>query len=127
MSSNIKFQFIKENQHDKRTGTAGNPDSRPRRTHYSVNRQGVFMEEIKEILGSSCNTYFKMTNGQIFVASSEFRAKSGEIDGFIVYKEGIKDYNTGIALTQQEISELVEQYEKYTLTHTDVVAWAWLD
>ena len=50
------------------------------------------MEEIKEILGSSCNTYFKMTNGQIFVASSEFRAKSGEIDGFIVYKEGIKDY-----------------------------------
>ena len=56
------------------------------------------MEEIKEILGSSCNTYFKMTNGQIFVASSEFRAKSGEIDGFIVYKEGIKDYNTGIAL-----------------------------
>ena len=34
MSSNIKFQFIKENQHDKRTGTAGNPDSRPRRTHY---------------------------------------------------------------------------------------------
>lgn len=85
------------------------------------------MEEIKEILGSSCNTYFKMTNGQIFVASSEFRAKSGEIDDFIVYKEGIKDYNTGIALTQQEISELVEQYEKYKLTHTDVVAWAWLD
>ena len=85
------------------------------------------MEEIKEILGSSCNTYFKMTNGQIFVASSEFRAKSEEIDGFIVYKEGIKDYNTGIALTQQEISELVEQYEKYKLTHTDVVAWAWLD
>ena len=35
MSSNIKFQFIKENQHDKRTGTAGNPDSCPRRTHYS--------------------------------------------------------------------------------------------
>ena len=34
MSSNIKFQFIKENQHDKRTGTAGNPDSCPRRTHY---------------------------------------------------------------------------------------------
>lgn len=29
-----KFQFAKENQHDKRTGTAGNPDSRPRRTHY---------------------------------------------------------------------------------------------
>ncbi len=29
MSSNIKFQFIKENQHDKRTGTAGNPDSCP--------------------------------------------------------------------------------------------------
>ena len=45
------------------------------------------MEEIKEILGSSCNTYFKMTNGQIFVASSEFRAKSGEIDGFIVYRQ----------------------------------------
>ena len=45
----------------------------------------------------------------------------------VVYKEGIKDYNTGIALTQQEISELVEQYEKYKLTHTDVVAWAWLD
>ena len=43
------------------------------------------------------------------------------------YKEGIKDYNTGIALTQQEISELVEQYEKYKLTHTDVVDWAWLD
>ena len=41
--------------------------------------------------------------------------------------EGIKDYNTGIALTQQEISELVEQYEKYKLTHTDVVDWAWLD
>ena len=37
------------------------------------------MEEIKEILGSSYDTYFKMTNGQIFVASSEFRAKSGEI------------------------------------------------
>ena len=35
MSSNIKFQFIKENQHDKRTGTAWNPDSCPRRTHYS--------------------------------------------------------------------------------------------
>ena len=85
------------------------------------------MEEIKEILGSSYDTYFKMTNGQIFVASSEFRAKSGEIDGFIVYKEGIKDYNTGIALTQQEISELVEQYEKYKLTHTGVVDWAWLD
>ena len=29
MSSNIKFQFIKENQHDKRTGTARNPDSCP--------------------------------------------------------------------------------------------------
>lgn len=28
------------------------------------------MEEIKEILGSSYDTYFKMTNGQIFVALS---------------------------------------------------------
>lgn len=26
--------------------------------------------------------------------------------------EEIEDYGTGIALTQQEISELVEQYEK---------------
>ena len=31
---NGKFQFAKENQHDKRTGTAGNPDSCPRRTNH---------------------------------------------------------------------------------------------
>ena len=31
--------------------------------------------------------------------------------------EEIEDYGTGIALTQQEISELVEQYEKYKLAH----------
>ena len=31
--------------------------------------------------------------------------------------EEIEDYGTGIALTQQEISELVEQYEKYKLVH----------
>lgn len=41
--------------------------------------------------------------------------------------EEIEDYGTGIALTQQEISELVEQYEKYKLAHTDGVSWAWLD
>ena len=56
------------------------------------------MEEIKEILGSSYDTYFKMTNGQIFVASSEFRSKSGEIDGIIVYKEGIISCYAGVAV-----------------------------
>ena len=82
------------------------------------------MEAIKEIVGDSCKTYFKMTNGQIFVAGSEFRAKTGKIDGFIVYKDGIKHYDTEIVLTQQEILELIEQYEKYKLTHLDIVDWA---
>ena len=58
------------------------------------------MEAIKEIVGDSCKTYFKMTNGQIFVAGSEFRAKTGKIDGFIVYKDGIKHYDTEIVLRQ---------------------------
>lgn len=81
------------------------------------------MIEIKEIVGSSSETYFKMTNGEIIVASSEFRAKSGEIDGFIVYKDGIKYYDTEVYLTQQEKSELIERYKKYKLTHADVIDW----
>lgn len=82
------------------------------------------MTEIKEIVGDSSKTFFKMTNGEIIVAGSEFRAKSGEIDGFIVYKNGIKYYDTEVYLTQQEKSELIERYEKYKLTHVDVVDWA---
>lgn len=81
------------------------------------------MVEIKEIVGNSAKTFFKMTNEKIIVASSEFRAKSGEIDGFIVYKDGMKYYDTNIKLTHQEITELIKQYEKYKLTHTDVVDW----
>ena len=48
------------------------------------------MIEIMKIIGNSTKTYFKMSNGKMIVANSEFRAKSGNIDGFIVYKEGIK-------------------------------------
>lgn len=81
------------------------------------------MAEIKEILGNSAETFFKMTNGKIIIASSEFRAKSGEIDGFIVYKSGMKYFDTNIKLTPQEIAELTKQYEKYKLTHTDIVDW----
>ena len=50
MSSNIKFQFIKENQHDKRTGTAGNPDSRPRRTNHLGYRQLHSVRQGKGVL-----------------------------------------------------------------------------
>lgn len=82
------------------------------------------MVEIKEIQGNSAQTFFKMGNGTIVVAGSEFRAKSGKIDGFIVYKDEIKYLDTNINLTQQEIAELIEQYEKYKSTHSDVVDWA---
>ena len=82
------------------------------------------MLEIKKIVGNSAETFFIINNGKIIVASSEFRAKSGKIDGFIVYKEGIKYCDTNIPLTPQEITELIEQYEKYKLTHIDVVDWA---
>ncbi len=83
-----------------------------------------FMVEIKEIVGNSAQTFFKMTDGKIIVAGSEFRAKSGKIDGFIVYKDGIKYFDTNTNLTPQEITELIEQYEKYKSTHIDVVDWA---
>lgn len=81
------------------------------------------MVEIKEILGNSAQTFFKMTDGKIIVAGSEFRAKSGKIDGFIVYKNGIKFLNTNIYLTSQEIDKLIKQYEKYKSTHNDVIDW----
>ena len=41
-----------------------------------------------------------------------------------MYKDGIKHYDTEIVLTQQEVLELIEQYEKYKLTHLDIVDWA---
>lgn len=81
------------------------------------------MIEIKEIVGNSAQTFFKMSDGKIIIASSEFRAKSGKIDGFIVYKDGIKYFDTKIKLTPQEITELIQRYEKYKLTHMDVVDW----
>ena len=71
------------------------------------------MEEIKEILGSSYDTYFKMTNGQIFVASSEFRAKSGEIDGFIVYKEEISECDSNGRVS---IDRIVDYFIDYYST-----------
>ena len=79
--------------------------------------------EIKEIVDNSAQTFFKMTNGKIIVAGSEFRAKSGEIDGFIVYKNRIKYFDTNTNLTPNEITELVEQYERYKSTHIDIVDW----
>ena len=82
------------------------------------------MVEIKEIVGNSAQTFFKMSDGKIIFASSEFRSKSGKIDGFIVYKDGIKYFDTNTKLTPQEINELIEQYEKYKLTHIDIVDWA---
>lgn len=81
------------------------------------------MTEIENIIGDSGRTFFKMTDGQIIAASSEFRAKSGEIDGFIVYKEKMQYHGTGVYLTRQEISELVERYDAYKLAHHDVVDW----
>ena len=82
------------------------------------------MIKIKEIVGNSTKTYFKMTNGKIIVANSEFRAKSGNIDGFIVYREGIKYFDTGILLTPHEIIELIKMYDDFKLNHIDIVEWA---
>lgn len=82
------------------------------------------MVEIQKIVGNSAEIFFKMVDGKIIVASSEFRAKSGKIDGFIVYKDGIKYFDTNESLTLQEIAELIEKYEKYKLTHPDIVDWA---
>lgn len=81
------------------------------------------MVEIKEIVGNSAQTFFKMSDGKIIIAGSEFRAKSGKIDGFIVYKDGIKYFDTNTKLTPQEITELIQLYEKYKLTHIDVADW----
>lgn len=66
------------------------------------------MAEIQEVVGNSAQTFFKMTNGKIIVAGTEFRAKSGKTDGFIVYKDGIKYFDTNTNLTLQEITELIE-------------------
>ena len=82
------------------------------------------MAEIEKIIGDSGRTFFRMTDGQIIAASSEFRAKSGKIDGFIVYQEGMQYHGTGVYLTQQEIAELMERYDIYKQTHHDVVDWA---
>ena len=82
------------------------------------------MIEIMKIIGNSTKTYFKMSNGKMIVANSEFRAKSGNIDGFIVYKEGIKCFDTGILLTPYETIELIKMYDEYKLNHIDIVEWA---
>ena len=46
------------------------------------------------------------------------------IDGFIVYKEGIKYFDTGILLTPHETIELIKMYDEYKLNHIDIVEWA---
>lgn len=82
------------------------------------------MLKIKKITGDSGKTFFKLADSTIIIADSEFRAKSGKIDGFIVYRDTMKFYESNTSLSSQEIDELVKQYEKYKIAYSDIVDWA---
>lgn len=64
-----------------------------------------------------------MSSGEIIIASSEFRARFGKIDGLIVYLDGIKYKESNIKLSQEEVHQLVERYNEYKLLHDDIIDW----
>ena len=81
------------------------------------------MDRIKRIRGNSGYTFFEMINGEVIIADSEFRARSGEIDGLIVYRQGIRYKDSNIGLSPQEVDELIAQCKKYELVNGDIVDW----
>lgn len=81
------------------------------------------MVQIKKITGDSGHTIITMSDGTIIEACSEFRAKSGKIDGVLVYKDSIKHKETGICLAESELCNLFEVYEEYEKEHGDFIDW----
>lgn len=81
------------------------------------------MDEIKSINGNYGRTFIELNNGQMIVANSEFRAKSGKVDGVFVYTKSLKYKETDISLTAEEIEELIKQYGIYNEDKKDFIEW----
>lgn len=79
------------------------------------------MNKINKILGSSSNTYFIMDSGDTIVASSEFRAESGDFDGVIVYTQSLKFKETNKHLSKEQVDDLILMYETYKNDYNDIV------
>ena len=81
------------------------------------------MDEIKSIKGNYGRTFIELNNGQMIVANSEFRAKSGKVDGVYVYTQSLKYKETEVPLTTEEIDQLVKEFEKYNKDKRDFIWW----
>lgn len=81
------------------------------------------MREIKKIYGDSSGITFELDDTQIY-GMSEFRAKSGKIDGYILYSDTLK-YENGIYLSLQDKIKLKQLYMQYIQfnSYDDFVDW----
>lgn len=79
------------------------------------------MAEIIKVSGTSGKIFFDMSDGNNIIGDGEFRAASGKLDGFIVYKDSLRYKNSGTKLSPEEIDELLEAYESYKSVFIDWV------
>lgn len=81
------------------------------------------MNRIKAIKGNYGKTFIELNDGNIIVGNSEFRAKSGKVDGVFVYTKSLKYKETEVPLTAEEIEELMKEFEIYNKDKRDFIEW----
>lgn len=81
------------------------------------------MNGIKSIRGNYGRTFIELNDGSIIVGDSEFRAKSGKVDGVYVYTQSLKYKETEVQLTAEEIEELMKEFEIYNKDKRDFIEW----
>ncbi|MBR3833923.1 MAG: hypothetical protein IKJ73_06370 [Lachnospiraceae bacterium] len=81
------------------------------------------MNGIKSIRGNYGRTFIELNDGSIIVGDSEFRAKSGKVDGVYVYTQSLKYKETEVQLTAEEIEELMKEVEIYNKDKRDFIEW----
>ncbi|MBQ8085623.1 MAG: hypothetical protein IJ232_05905 [Lachnospiraceae bacterium] len=84
----------------------------------------VTVTEIEKITGNSGHTFFKMSDGRVIVADSEFGMKEKPFDSVIVYKNGMKHQSSDAPLSDDEVEELMHKYDEYKKVHGDCVIWS---
>ena len=81
------------------------------------------MNGIKSIRGNYGRTFIELNDVSIIVGDSEFRAKSGKVDGVYVYTQSLKYKETEVQLTAEEIEELMKEFEIYNKDKRDFIEW----
>ena len=84
----------------------------------------LYINKIEKITADSGHTFFKMSDGGLIVAGSEFGIKEKPFDCVIVYKDGMKYQNGDVSLSNDEVEELIKKYDEYKMIHGDFIIWS---